>query len=77
MANPKVRVVLNRAGVRELLLSDEMMAACKAAAETIQGNYGKDTRLDEFRGKNRVNVSVVADFEEAATNNDLLKAVHE
>lgn len=72
-----VKIVLNSEGVRQLLLSDEMMAACKEAAATIQYNYGKDTRLDEFRGKNRVNVSVIADYEEASQNNDLLKAVHE
>jgi hypothetical protein len=73
----KVRVVLNSAGVREMLLSNEMMAICKEAAQTIQGNYGKDTVLDEYRGKNRVNVSVIADYGEASENNDLLKAVHE
>lgn len=73
----KVKIVLNREGVRELLLSDEMMAACKDAAQTIQNNYGKDTRLDEYKGRNRVNVSVVADYGEASNNNDLLKAVHQ
>lgn len=77
MANPKVKVVLNREGVRQLLLSDEMMDACMDAAASIQGNYGKDTTLDGYHGKNRVNVSVVANFDEAAENNGLLKAVHE
>lgn len=72
----KVKVVLNREGVRQLLLSDEMMAVCKSAAQTIQGNYGKDTKLDEYKGRNRVNVSVIADYQEASNNNDLLKAVH-
>ena len=75
MAN-KVKVVLNREGVRELLLSDDMMSACRSAAASIQGNYGKDTTLSEYKGRNRVNVSVIADYEEASTNNDLLKAVH-
>lgn len=73
----KVKIVLNREGVRQMLLSDEMMAICKEAAQTIQGNYGKDTTLDEFKGRNRVNVSVIADYGEASENNDLLKAVHE
>ena len=77
MANPKVKVVLNREGVRQLLLSDEMMNACMDAAASIQSNYGKDTTLDGYYGKNRVNVSVVANFDEAAENNGLLKAVHE
>lgn len=76
MANPNIKVVLNREGVRQLLLSDEMMAACMDAAASIQGNYGKDTQLDGYHGKNRVNVSVIANFDEAAENNELLKAVH-
>ena len=76
MMADKVKIVLNREGVRELLLSDEMMAACKEAAQSIQFNYGKDTTLDEYRGRNRVNVSVIADYGEASENNDLLKAVH-
>lgn len=76
MAKTEVKVVLNRAGVRELLLSNEMMNACKDAAASVQGNYGKDTQLDEYRGRNRVNVSVIADYNEASKNNELLKAVH-
>ena len=75
MAN-NVKVVLNREGVRQLLLSDEMMSACMDAASSVQGNYGKDTSLDGYRGRNRVNVSVIADYGEASKNNELLKAVH-
>lgn len=73
----KVKVVLNREGVRQLLLSDEIMAACRDAAASVKNNYGKDTSLDEYRGRNRVNVSVIADYEEASNNNELLKAVHQ
>lgn len=76
MAN-KVKVVLNREGVRQLLCSSEMMSACKAAAETIRSNYGGNTELEEYTGRNRVNVAVVAPMDEAQKNNDLLKAVHE
>ena len=72
----KVKVVLNSAGVRELLLSDEMLSACMSAAESVQNNYGNDTILDSYKGRNRVNVSVIADYKEASTNNELLKAVH-
>ena len=72
-----VKVVLNREGVRQMLLSDEMMAICKDAAAAIQNNYGKDTILDEYKGRNRVNVSIIADYGEASENNDLLKAVHQ
>ena len=73
----KVKIVLNREGVRQMLLSNEMMEICKSAAQTIQGNYGKDTKLDEYKGRNRVNVSIIADYQEASNNNDLLKAVHQ
>lgn len=73
----KVKVVLNREGVRELLRSAEMMSACRSAADTIRNNYGGHTELEEYVGQNRVNVAVVAPFDEASQNNDLLKAVHE
>lgn len=72
----KVKVVLNRNGVREMLRSNEAMAVCRERAETIQSNYGSDTELSEYVGKNRVNVSIYAPLEEAAENNNLLKAVH-
>lgn len=76
MAN-KVKVVLNREGVRQLLCSGEMMSACRSAAETIRSNYGGHTELEEYIGRNRVNVAVVAPFDEASKDNELLKAVHE
>lgn len=72
----KVKIVLNREGVRELLRSQEMMDICKDAAETIRSNYGSETELNEYTGTNRVNVSVVAPYDKATENNDLLKAVH-
>lgn len=73
----KVRIELNSAGVRELLRSDEMMNICMEAASKIQSNYGGDTALDGYVGQNRVNVSIIASFDEASENNSLLKAVHE
>lgn len=76
MANPNIKVELNREGVRQLLLSEEMMGACRDAASSVQGNYGKDTELNEYRGRNRVNVSVIANYDEASKSNELLKAVH-
>ncbi len=77
MANSKVKVELNSAGVRELLKSAEIMSECKSAAEIIRTNYGGATELEEFVGQNRVNVAVVAPFDEASRDNELLKAVHE
>jgi hypothetical protein len=76
MAN-NVRIELNRAGVRDLLRSAEIMSACRQAAETVRNNYGKHTELEEYVGQNRVNVAVVAPFEDASNDNSLLKAVHE
>lgn len=76
MAN-KVRIEINLDGLWELLKSSEIMEACKEAAKTIQNNYGKHTQLEEYTGPHRVNVAVVAPFEEASNNNELIKAVHE
>lgn len=72
----KVKVVLNREGVREMLRSQEMLDICRNAAAGIQSNYGSDTELSEYVGKSRVNVSVIANYDEASTDNSLLKAVH-
>ena len=73
----QIKIVLNRAGGRELLQSNEIMAACKSAAEIIRGNYAGETELEEYVGRNRVNVAVVAPMSEAQKDNSLLKAVHE
>lgn len=76
MAND-VKIEINPDGLWELLKSPEIMAACREAAETIRNNYGKFTELEEYTGLHRVNVAVVAPFEEASNNNELIKAVHE
>ena len=73
----KVRIELNSAGVRELLRSDEMMSVCMNAAEQIRSNYGGDAELNGYVGQNRVNVSIIAPYDQASENNSLLKAVHE
>ena len=73
----QIKIVLNRAGVAELLKSNEIMAAFKSAAETIRGNYAGETELEEYVGRNRVNVAIVAPMNEAQKDNSLLKAVHE
>lgn len=71
-----VKVVLNRNGVRDMLRSEDAMRVCREGAESIMSNYGSDAELSEYVGKNRVNVSIYAPFEEAAEDNKLLKAVH-
>ena len=74
-----VKFVLNRSGVRELLQSDEMMAVCRDYAQKVADRAGDGYELDEYVGKNRVNVSIGAVTEEAKQdnydNNTLLKAI--
>ena len=75
----KVRIELNRAGVREMMRSAEMQGVLEEVASPVMtrlgAGYGQDSRV----GKNRCNVSIHADSEEAKRdnmeNNTLLKAV--
>ena len=74
----KVVVELNRAGVRELLQSSEMMAVCAEYASAIAARAGAGYETSRHTGKNRVNVSVYTATKEAQKdnleNNTLLKA---
>lgn len=54
------KFVLNRAGVRELLQSGEMMAACREKAEEIAGALGEGYEVDTHVGTNRVNAAIGA-----------------
>ena len=69
------RFELNSSGVRELLLSDEMLSVCEGYAKQIQKNAGDGYSV--HRGVNRVNVSVETESAMADNyrNNTLLKAV--
>ena len=75
----KVKVTLNKAGVREMLKSDEMMAICSEHASTIMQRCGPGYEMDTYTGKNRVNARVTASTYQAKAdnmrNNTLLKAV--
>lgn len=74
----KVKFELNRAGVRELLRSQEMMNVCRESANTIANRAGDGYEVDTYVGANRVNASVYAATPEARKdnlkNNTLLKA---
>lgn len=74
----KVKFKLNRAGVRDLLRSDEMMSVCKEYASGIQARAGDGYELTTHVGPNRVNASVHAATAEARRDNyehnTLLKA---
>lgn len=75
----KVKVTLNRSGVRALLKSEEMKAACAEKAQAVCARCGTGYATDTYTGKNRVNAMVWADTAEArrdnAENNTILKAL--
>lgn len=65
----KVRVVLNRSGVRELLKSDAMAQACKEQANAIKNRCGDGYESDVYTGKNRVNAMVWPESAKARQDN--------
>lgn len=75
----KVVFKLNRAGVRELLRSSEMMEVCEQHAKSVAARAGDGYEVSTYTGSNRVNASVKAATPEAyrdnLENNTLLKAV--
>lgn len=74
-----LRVELNRAGVRELLRSEEMMAECKKYADAALGRLGDGYEVTTRVGRNRVNAEVAAvTFDarrENSENNSILRAL--
>ena len=75
----KVKFELDRAGVRELMQSNEMMNVCREYAEQVRARAGEGYEASTFVGRNRVNASVRAETFEAIRNNHqyntLLKAL--
>jgi hypothetical protein len=75
----KVKIVLNRSGVRALLRSDESEAFCQALAQKAADSLGEGYEVSSYKGKNRVNASVRAETYQAKSdnlkNNTILKAV--
>ena len=75
----KVKLELNRAGVRDLMLSKEMESGLESIAGNILAKLGDGYSTNTFHGKNRINVEVMADTCEARRdnmeNNTILKAV--
>lgn len=75
----KIKIELNRDGVRELLRSEEMMKICEEKANEALGKLGKGYSVTTMVGKNRVNASISADSPEAKKenmeNNTILKAL--
>lgn len=73
------KFVLNSAGVRSLLKSEEMADICGKYAKDIAIRAGAGYTSNTYVGKNRVNASVSPDSFEAMRdnkkNNTLLKAM--
>jgi len=75
----KVKIVLNREGVRELLKSSEMKSICEEHANAALNKLGNGYEVTTMTGKNRVNASICAVSDEAKRenlkNNTVLKAL--
>lgn len=75
----KVEIKLNQEGVRELMQSREMMAACEGYARKAAGMLGDGYEVTTHVGKTRVNAEVAAvSFKAKRENmkdNTILKAI--
>lgn len=75
----KVKVILNRQGVRSLLRSDEMKNLLEEKAYEALMRLGSGYNSTTYRGKNRVNVAVFAESNAAKQDNEkhntLLKGI--
>lgn len=75
----KVKVKLDRAGVRKLLKSQEMLQICKDHAYSAQAKLGSGYEVTFMTGKNRANAQIEAVTWRAKLanirNNTILKAL--
>lgn len=75
----KVIIKLNRAGVRALLKSQDIAAACEKVAKAEAAKLGDSYKTNVYQGGNRVNVSIYTEDPAAIAdnlkNNALLKSM--
>lgn len=75
----KFKFVLNKAGVRELMKSEEMQGILKDKTDGALNSLGEGYKSDAYVGKNRANAMVYADSYQAKRdnleNNTILRAV--
>jgi hypothetical protein len=75
----KIRVELDRAGVRELLQSAEVIAVLSAEAQSRAASLPPGYSVNTYVGRNRANAEIRADTDEAVRdnleNNTLLRAI--
>ncbi len=76
----KIKFILNKKGVQQLLKSKEMEGICKEHATSIRERCGEDYEVSTYSGRNRVNASVSTKTARAyysnLKHNTLLKAVN-
>ena len=74
-----LKIVLNHAGVRDMLRSSEAKAICEKYAKDAQSRLGDDHVVSSHTGPGRVNASVLAVSEKAKRanmkDNTILKAM--
>lgn len=61
---PEVEIVLDNAGIRELLQSNEVASICEAQAGKMTRITGMQYKTDVYVGRNRVNVGLEAEGRE-------------
>ena len=75
----KVKFELNRAGVKELMQSDEMVKALREHADRAQQSLGAGYEVTTYVGKTRANAMISAESYQAKRenlkSNTILKAV--
>ena len=75
----KIKIVLNRKGVRELLKSQPIANACGKQAEIVKAKAGEGYEVRQRKYPERTGYVVVAETDEAKQdnlkNNTLLKAL--
>ena len=75
----KIKIVLNRKGVREILKSQPISDACREQAEAVEGKAGEGYEVRERKYPERTGYIVMAETDEAKQdnlkNNTLLKAL--
>lgn len=75
----KMRFVLDRKGVRQLLKSPEALAVCKEHADATRSSLGNGYTVTTRTGKTRVNAEVAAYTQkarrDAMENDTIMKAL--
>lgn len=69
MSGKLLKFELNRAGVRDLLRSEEVQSMLEYEAEARAASLGDGYAVNTMTGKNRINVRIIAESREAQAEN--------